>query len=766
MSFGGVIKLQGEKEYRRALQQIRQSLRETGSSLAAITSSFKTSSKSMDDSKASATKLNEVLKKQTSDHEKLKSAYEKMQVIYDKNNKSIDELTKRYKDAKAKLESLDETVDKTSEEYKGQVKVLQILEQSLENETQKQKANEIALSRMRVELNNSQTAMDKTAKELDQLEKSMSESEEAAKKANSAYGILKSTIEQQENELKSLKNEYKNVILEQGKESDSAKKLSSKIQDLSKNLKDNKTKLKDTEKAADDLETSMKDLAASTKKPIDGFKTFETALGNVIATVVQKAIDKLKELIKQTIDVGAKFDTAMSKVSAISGAKGDELLKLREKAKEMGASTKYTASEAAEAFNYMAMAGWTTEEMLEGISGVLNLAASSGTDLAETTDIVTDAMTAMGYSAGDAGHFADVLAAASANANTNVLKMGQTFQYAAPVLGALKYNIEDAALAIGLMADSGIKADKAGTALRSILTRLAAPPKDCANAMMELGISLTDAQGNMRPLKDVINDLRTSFSGLTEEEKASFAKAIAGKEAMSGLLSIVNTSKAKYDQLTGAISNCDGAADNMANTMLDNVEGGFTRLKSNFESTQIAIYEKFEPALRKATEFLNNLVGALQFVIDHSAEFEAALGGIAAGVATYLAVFKGASIIKGFATAIGTVTTAIDLLTIAISLNPLGAALVAVAALTTGFIILWNKSEKFRKFWIDLGENIKKVTKDIVDSISKWFVKAWEKVTEVWGKMSGWFSEKWESVKKVFGKVKDKYFFRLGEIFW
>ena len=211
------------------------------------------------------------------------------------------------------------------------------------------------------------------------------------------------------------------------------------------------------------------------------------ALADLVADGIRMAISALKDLATETIKAGMGFEQGMAQVQAISGATAEEMQLLSDKAKEMGAKTKFSASESAEAFNYMAMAGWETEDMLNGIEGIMNLAAASGADLATTSDIVTDALTAMGYSAGDAGKLADVMAAASSNANTNVDLMGKTFQYAAPIVGALGYSMEDTAVAIGLMANAGIKGDKAGTALRSVLTRLSAPPKECAEAMEELG---------------------------------------------------------------------------------------------------------------------------------------------------------------------------------------------------------------------------------------------------------------------------------------
>lgn len=256
------------------------------------------------------------------------------------------------------------------------------------------------------------------------------------------------------------------------------------------------------------------------------------------------------------ITVGSNFESSMSNVAAISGATGKDLQSLTDKAMEMGSKTKFSASESADAFSYMAMAGWKTEDMLGGIEGIMNLAAASGEDLATTSDIVTDALTAFGLSAKDSTHFADVLAAASSNANTNVGLMGETFKYVAPVAGSLGFSAEDTAQAIGLMANAGIKGSMAGTSLRSIFTRLAKPTKDVQIAMDKLGISLTDEQGNVKGLDELMGDLRSSFSNLSEAEKAQYAAMIAGQQGMSGLLAIVNASESDYNKLGGAIKNC------------------------------------------------------------------------------------------------------------------------------------------------------------------------------------------------------------------
>lgn len=318
--------------------------------------------------------------------------------------------------------------------------------------------------------------------------------------------------------------------------------------------------------------------------------------------------------------VGADFESAMSEVSAISGATGSELDALTQKAKEMGASTKFSASESAEAFKYMAMAGWETSDMLDGISGVMNLAAASGEDLAEVSDIVTDAITAFGLQASDSAHFADVLAAASNSANTNVAMLGGSFKYVAPVAGALGYSIEDVSVALGMMANSGIKAEMAGRSLRSMLSRLASPTKDVEEAFEQLGLSaseaLTNADGSMKPLSDTIEILRGSMSGLDEATKASVASGIAGTEAMSGLLAIVNSSDADFEKLTESIANADGTAQRMAETMEDNLEGAITIMKSAVEGFGISLYETFSVKAKDGVKTLTDYISRLQKAFD------------------------------------------------------------------------------------------------------------------------------------------------------
>lgn len=331
-----------------------------------------------------------------------------------------------------------------------------------------------------------------------------------------------------------------------------------------------------------------------------------------------------------SVNAGKEFDASMSKVAAISGATGADFDALREKAQDMGASTKFSASEAADAMSYMAMAGWKTDQMLGGISGVMNLAAASGEDLATTSDIVTDALTAFGLTAEDSGHFADVLAAASSNANTNVSMMGETFKYAAPVAGALGFSAEDTAEAIGLMANSGIKASQAGTSLRMIMNKMTGPIDIAGDKLGELTIETQNADGTMRDMSDILDDLRGAYGQLTDAEKAQAAVNIAGKNAMSGFLALMNTSEDDLNKLRTAINECDGAAEEMANTMQDNLAGDITIFKSALEGAQIAISDGLTPTLRTFVQFGTKSISTLTtaFREDGLAGAMNALGGI------------------------------------------------------------------------------------------------------------------------------------------
>lgn len=439
------------------------------------------------------------------------------------------------------------------------------------------------------------------------------------------------------------------------------------------------------------------------------------------------------------VKTAADFDSAMSQVAAVSGATGMDFDALRNKAREMGAKTKFSATEAAEAMNYMAMAGWKTEDMLDGIEGVMNLAAASGEDLAATSDIVTDALTAFGLSAKDSGHFADILAAASSNANTNVSMMGETFKYCAPIAGALGFSAEDTAEAIGLMANAGIKSSQAGTALRTIMNNLAGDVKISGKAIGDVTIATTNADSSMRDLSDILADCRSAFGNLTESEKAQAAESLVGKNAMSGFLALMNAGEDDIAKLSSAIDNCDGSAEKMAMTMQDNLAGQLTILKSQLQELAISFGDILMPAIRSIVSKLQGFVDKLNGMDEGTKRTIVTIALLVASIGPLLVII-GTAISKIGVAMQGVVKLANGISKLKVSvqggtgvLGKLGAALggisapvlavvAVIAVLVAAFIHLWKTNEGFRDAiigtWNRIKDTISGFCQGIVDRLN------------------------------------------------
>lgn len=482
--------------------------------------------------------------------------------------------------------------------------------------------------------------------------------------------------------------------------------------------------------AQSEADSATKNIATKIGSNLQSAGKSITSAGKTLTTHVTVPIVGLgTAAVKTTSD----FESAMSKVSAISGATGSDLDALNQKAQEMGAKTKFSATESAEAFTYMAMAGWKTEDMLQGIDGIMALAAADGLDLATTSDIVTDALTAFGLSADDSGHFADVLAAAASNANTNVSLLGESFKYAAPVAGALGYSAEDTAIALGLMANAGIKGSQGGTALRSSLSRLIKPTDNAAALMEQYGLSMTNADGSMKSLGEVMEMLRTKMGGLSEAEQAQAAATLFGQEAMSGMLAVINASDSDYEKLTSAIYGADGAAQQMADTMLDNLSGQLTLLKSALEGLAIQFGEILMPYIKQFVQWLQNLVQKLQEMTPEQKEqivkwaaFAAAIGPV------LLAVGKLVTGIGNVISVFGKLKTAIPavkgaLVAVKGAIAGISAPVVAVVAvigtLVAAFATLWKTNEEFRNkitaIWNQIKGTFDKLCQGIVDRLNK-----------------------------------------------
>ena len=532
---------------------------------------------------------------------------------------------------------------------------------------------------------------------------------------------------------------------------------------LQREIIETENNLRDLERQAGQSAVALQKIAATGEK----LKT----VGSAIEGVGQKLMPvtaAVGGLGAAAVKVASDFDSAMSQVAAVSGATGKDLEALRDKAREMGSKTKFSASEAAEAMNYMAMAGWKTGDMLSGIEGIMNLAAASGEDLATTSDIVTDALTALGLSAEDSGHFADILAVASSNANTNVAMMGETFKYCAPVAGALGFSAEDTAEAIGLMANAGIKSSQAGTAMRSMMTNLTGEVKFAGDAFGELTIQTTNTDGSMRSLGDILADCRAAFSQMSESEKAANAEALVGKNAMSGFLAVMNAAPGDIEKLNSAINNCDGTAEKMAATMQDNLAGQLTILKSQLEELAISIGEILMPYIRQIVgwiqglvDWLNGLDEGTKKIIVTVALVAAALGpvlivigkvvGAIGTIMTVVPQIAGAiSGVIGFVS--GTVIPAISAVVAAIGWVPL-----AIAAVVAILVVLYNKCEWFRDavnaIWTQIKEFFVSAWEVICSFFTETIPNAWNSLVSFFQGIPAWWSGLWQSVGDFFSNI-------------
>ncbi len=529
---------------------------------------------------------------------------------------------------------------------------------------------------------------------------------------------------------------------------------------LQREIIETENALRNLEQQANQSATAVQKIAASGEKL--------QALGDNISSVGKKFLPVTGAVVglgTAAVKTAADFDSAMSQVAAVSGATGADLEALRDKAREMGSKTKFSASEAAEAMNYMAMAGWKTSDMLSGIEGIMNLAAASGEDLATTSDIVTDALTAFGLSAADSGHFADILAAASSNANTNVSMMGETFKYCAPIAGALGFSAEDTAEAIGLMANAGIKSSQAGTSLRTVMNSLAGEVKICGAGIGEVTVATSNADGSMRDLSDILADCRVAFAGLSESEKAAAAEALVGKNAMNGFLALMNAAPADIEKLSGAIADCDGTAAGMAETMQDNLAGQLTILKSQLEELAISFGELLMPSIRmivgwvqKLVDWLNGMDEGTKKIIMTVALLAAAIGPVLIVIGKVVsAVGTIMTFIPKLVSGFNMLKTAFSALGAVMAANPIILIIAAVAAAVAAIILLYQKCEWFRDavnaVWAQVKEFFVSAWEAICSFFTETIPAAWESLVGIFNQIPAWWSGLWQSVGDFFGNV-------------
>lgn len=485
--------------------------------------------------------------------------------------------------------------------------------------------------------------------------------------------------------------------------------------------------------------SALQDFASSSNTLSTKFQNLGSSVSSFGSYLTKTVTVPLVGLGTVATKVAGDFESSMSKVEAISGATGDEMSQLRDKAIEMGAKTKFSAKESADAFTYMAMAGWDAGQMIDGIGGIMSLAAADGLDLATTSDIVTDALTAFGLQASDAGHFADVLAQASSSANTNVSMLGESFKYVAPVAGSLGMSVEDTALALGLMANAGIKSSQAGTTLRTSLTNLVKPTDNMAAKMEELGIEVVNSDGSMKSLRDIMIILRDKFSVLSEAEQANAAATIFGKEAMSGMLAIINASENDFNSLANAIDNSTGRADDMADTMMNNLNGAITLLKSALESLAIKIGTALTPVIKEIAEWITKVVEWLNTLSDEQIQQIVRIAAIVAAIGPLLIIIgKIISAVATIITVIGQVGTAVS------GIIKIGSVLIGGVAKLAGMI----------PALITAIAGISPVVFVVIAAIAA-LIAIGVALYKNWDDVCDWAERTWKAIKETIGNAID-----------
>ena len=564
---------------------------------------------------------------------------------------------------------------------------------------------------------------------LDAAEKAARALSETMDDAGGEAETLRSTISKQEDTLQQLKQRYVDVATEQGETSDEARELARQIQDLSSELHENKTKLSDAEYAADKLDNSLEEVESSAKKADDGFTMFKATLANLAADAIMRAVDGIKNLAGNVIELGQNFTSTMSEVSAISGATGEDFEKLEACAREYGATTVFSASNAAEALKYMSLAGWDADQSTSALGGVLNLAAASGMELGAASDMVTDYLSAFAMEAGDAAYFADLLSYAQSHSNTTAAALGEAYKNCAANLNAAGQDVETVTSLLEGMANQGYKGSEAGTAMAAIMRDITNGMKDGAIKIGETSVAVMDAQGNFRDLTDILTEVEAATNGMGDAERAVALSSTFTADSTKGLNLILNEGMDKIAGYEEELRGASGSAEEMANIMNDNLSGDVAAMNSAFEELGLKIYDALESKLRAGVQFITNgVIPAIEWLGGHIPEVTIAVSGLGAVIAAMnwgtisskIAMVKGA-LVK-LAAALGGVSL------------PAIAIIAVITAVALAFTNLWKNNEEFRNkitaIWDGIKAKFDEFGQGIVDRLNALGFE-FEDITEV-----------------------------------
>mgnify|MGYP000933500900 FL=1 len=590
---------------------------------------------------------------------------------------------------------------------------------------------------------------------LDAAEKAARALSETMDDAGGEAETLRSTISKQEDTLQQLKQRYVDVATEQGETSDEARELARQIQDLSSELHENKTKLSDAEYAADKLDNSLEEVESSAKKADDGFTMFKATLANLAADAIMRAVDGIKNLVGNVIELGQNFTSTMSEVSAISGATGEDFEKLEACAREYGATTVFSASNAAEALKYMSLAGWDADQSTSALGGVLNLAAASGMELGAASDMVTDYLSAFAMEAGDAAYFADLLSYAQSHSNTTAEALGEAYKNCAANLNAAGQDVETVTSLLEGMANQGYKGSEAGTAMAAIMRDITNGMKDGAIKIGETSVAVMDAQGNFRDLTDILTEVEAATNGMGDAERAVALSSTFTADSTKGLNLILNEGMDNIAGYEEELRGASGSAEEMANIMNDNLSGDVAAMNSAFEELGLKIYDALESKLRAGVQFITNgVIPAIEWLGGHIPEVTIAVSGLGAVIAAmnWGTISSKITMVKGALVKLAAALGGISLPAIAI--------IAVITAVALAFTNLWKNNEEFRNKITAIWEGIKakfdEFGQGIVDRLNALGFE-FEDITEV-------MKAVWDGFCEVLAPIFEGVFQQIGNI--